>query len=302
MRIGVIASLGASAALGVGALVVAKLWLPNANAGPAKAQAAVEAGVPVVVAAGAIPYGTKLEAKQLRLISLPASAAPQGAYHSIAQVMAQDSGGAPVALTAMSAKEPVLAAKLSGSGARPTLAAQIGPGMRAYTIGVSEVAGGGGHILPGDRVDVVLTRDISSQLAPDLVRGQRMVTDVVLQNVRVLGMDLNADPNSTQAAVAHTTTLEVDMLDAGKLALAAQTGTLSLALRRTGSAEIEAVRPVLTSDLGRSVNVGPAVRVARAVPARRRAPASAAGGGGSIVVVHGETASTIKVPTEFGGV
>ena len=47
---------------------------------------------------------------------------------------------------------------------------------------------------------------------------------VVLQNVRVLGMDLNANPTSTQPAVASTATLEVGVLDAEKLALAGQTG------------------------------------------------------------------------------
>ncbi|MGZ8364022.1 MAG: Flp pilus assembly protein CpaB, partial [Caulobacteraceae bacterium] len=247
MRIATIASLGASAALGVGALLVAKLWLPSGH-GPAKA-AAMEAGVPVVVAASKITYGDKIEANKLALIRLPASAVPAGSYTSVAQVMAQDKGGAPVALMGMEAKEPILKIKLSGSGARPTLAAQIGDGMRAYTIGVSDVTGGGGHILPGDRVDIVLTRDISSQLPAGSSSGPRFVTDVVLQNVRVLGMDLNDDPNSTKAAVAHTATLEVDVRDAGKLALAAQSGNLTLALRGAGATAIEPVGPILASDL-----------------------------------------------------
>ncbi len=126
----------------------------------------------------------------------------------------------------------------------------IGDGMRAFTIGVTEVAGGGGHILPGDRVDVVLTRDMSAQPNMDGGHGGKLVSDLVMQNVRVLGMDLNIDPASTHPTVAHTATLEVSVEDAERLSLAAQAGTLSLALRRTGAAEIKPVRPMLSADLG----------------------------------------------------
>ena len=43
---------------------------------------------------------------------------------------------------------------------------------------------------------------------------------MVLQNVKVLGMDLNVDPTTTQSAVAHTATLEVTVQDAQRLAVA----------------------------------------------------------------------------------
>src|SRR5438034_244241 len=66
MRIGTIISLGASAVLGVGALFVAKVWLPQGHGGVGgKAQAAQMQTVPVVVASAAIPYGAKLEAAKL---------------------------------------------------------------------------------------------------------------------------------------------------------------------------------------------------------------------------------------------
>jgi pilus assembly protein CpaB len=296
MRIATIASLAASAALGLGALFVARFWLPSqASVVQARPQAPAP-GVPVVLAATQIAYGQKLQPKDLTLGRLPADSVPPGAYATVDQVLKLDAGGAPVALTAMAPHEPVLPAKLSGAGARPTMAAMIAEGFRAYTIGVTEVAGGGGHVLPGDRVDVVLTRDLSSQSGVEgHAPGGKLVTDVVIQNVRVLGMDLNLDPNSIHPAVAHTATLEVDVRDAERLALAGQAGTLSLALRRTGQAEIASVRPVAASDLGPS---SAAAEARPAIARRSGAPRPAAAPGASVVVVHGDARASVSVPAE----
>ena len=294
MRVGTIVSLAASAALGIGALVVARMSLPTHTASAALHPEPVQVGVPVVLAATPIPYGSKLEAKELMVARLPANAAPIGSFTTVDQVLKQDAGGAPVALIAMGPREPILAAKLSGPGARATLAALIDEGMRAYTIGVTEVAGGGGHVMPGDRVDVVLTRDIGGQTTMDGAHGAKLVSQVVIQNVRVLGMDLNVDPASTHPAVAHTATLEVSVEDAERLSLAAQAGNMSLALRRSGSAEIAPVRPMLTGDLGGGVPApaGPGRGRARARGPSRHSSASA------IVVVHGDHRDSVDVPVD----
>ena len=292
MRVATIASLGASAVLGLGGLLVARAWLPNPKATAAIRPVVVQ-GMPVVLASGPIAYGAKLQAKDLVVQQLPITATPPGAYSTVAQVLKADAGGAPVALMAMSAHEAVLPDKLSGAGARPTLAAQINEGMRAYTIGVTDVAGGGGHILPGDHVDVVLTRDVGVNYQT----GQKgkLVSDVVIQNVRVLGMDLNADPNSTKAAVAHTATLEVNVQDAERLALAIQAGTLSLALRRAGAAELQPVRAMGQADLGPE---GPALPRASGVHRVRRSHAAPASTGVGVLVIHGDTAAKVDVPSE----
>jgi pilus assembly protein CpaB len=115
---------------------------------------------------------------------------------------------------------------------------------------------------------------------------------VVIQNVRVLGMDLNVDPNSTRPAIAHTATLEVDVRDAERLALAGQAGTLSLALRRTGAAEIASVRPVAAGDLGPTgADSRPAARAGRARGGR---PAETAA---TVQVVDGDKSASVTVPT-----
>ena len=73
--------------------------------------------------------------------------------------------------------------------------------MKAVTIRVNDVEGVGGFVLPGDHVDVVLTRQIDKGSA---------TTEVVLQNARVLAVDQIADERAAKAAVAKSVTLEVD--------------------------------------------------------------------------------------------
>ena len=242
MRVITIVSLGASAVLGLGALFVAKTVLPN-QASAKTAQGPVAAGVPVVIATKDIKYGDKLEPGMLTLASVPANVAPQGAFTTVQQVLSTDHGGAPVALVPIAAHEAILPAKLSGPGARPSVAAEVADGMRAYTIKVSDVSGVGGHALPGDRVDVVLMRDLTPT-----GQNRTYVSDVILQDVRVLAVDLNADLTSDKPAEPKNATLEVSVEDAQKLAIASTLGTLSLALRRTGEADADAVHSLHTHD------------------------------------------------------
>lgn len=243
MRVVTIVSLGASAVLGLAALVVAKTVLPNQASAkiPGVAAAQVQ-GVPVVVAAKDMKYGDRIAADSLKLINMPADMVPQGAFTTVAAVLSADKGGAPVVLTPIAAREPMLPTKLSGPGARPSVAAEIKDGMRAYTIKVSDVSGVGGHALPGDRVDVVLMRDLTPTNG-----NHNFVSEVVLQDVRVLAVDLNADPASEKPATPSTATLEVNVADSQKLAIAADLGKLSLALRRTGAAELATTSLVRTS-------------------------------------------------------
>jgi pilus assembly protein CpaB len=237
MRVVTIVSLGGCALFGLAALVVAKTMIPNPGA--AKVAVAAPVGVPVVVAKSALKFGDKLDASKIEILTIPANAVPEGAFKTTAQVLSQDSGGAPVALTPIAAREPLLPAKLSGPGARASVAAEIRDGFRAYTIKVTDVTGVGGHALPGDRVDVVLMRDLSTD-----AQKHSFVSQVVIQDVRVLGVDLNADPASNKPATPNTATLEVSVPDAQKLAVAGDLGKLSLALRRTGSTEVAQTSPM----------------------------------------------------------
>jgi pilus assembly protein CpaB len=282
MRVVTIVSLGGCALFGLGALVVAKTMMPNSNTAVAKAPPPI-IGVPVVVAKAGLKFGDRLDAAKVEILKLPSNAVPEGAFSTVAQVLAQDGGGPPVALTPIAAREALLPSKLSGPGARASIASEIGDGLRAYTIKVSDVTGVGGHALPGDRVDVVLLRD----LTPDGPK-RTFVSQVVIQNIRVLGVDLNADLASNKPATPSTATLEVSVPDAQKLAVAADLGKLSLALRKTGSVEVAQTSPMHTANF---VDGGGAPRAFRAVRRASSGPVMApaptliaiveAGGGGS---------------------
>ena len=80
MRVGVIVSLGASAVLGLAALVVAKAVLPNSARAGVPAMASQPAvGVPVVVASKPLKFGDRLDADHLMVAHLPQNAVPDGA-------------------------------------------------------------------------------------------------------------------------------------------------------------------------------------------------------------------------------
>jgi pilus assembly protein CpaB len=307
MRTGTVVSLGASAVLGLGALIVARVWLPQHAPAPSAAPAPAVQTAPVVVASSDIAYGTKLDPAHLTVEQLPVGDAPQGAFSQPSQILSE-AGGPPIALQPIAAREPILPSKLSGGGARPTVAAVIEPGMRAYTIGVTDVAGVGGHALPGDRVDVILTGEAAQYSTPNpdpkipvCTNCKPYISGVVLQNVRVLGMDLNADPSSTQAAVAHTATLEVSMQDAQKLAVAAQSGSLSLALRRTGGAEIVANHVIATRDLIGGGRYEPRIIAVRHIEAPSAGAPAPMISSHSVIVVHGDSSANVDVPTERYG-
>jgi len=200
----------------------------------------------IVVASKPLRFGSELGPSSLREIAWPQDAVPAGAFAKIADLM---SSGRRVVLTAIEANEPILSSKITGPGQRATLSAMIADGMRAVTIRVNDVDGVAGFVLPGDRVDVALTR-----------QGDRTAstTDVVLQSVKVLAIDQTADERADKPAIARAVTLEVDVNSAQKLALASAVGSLSLMLRRAGEAGSEQSRRVTLGDLlGNSAPVAP---------------------------------------------
>ncbi|MFN7358597.1 Flp pilus assembly protein CpaB [Brevundimonas sp.] len=131
------------------------------------------------------------------------------------------------------AGEPIVARKVVRAGDSGYMAAYLQPGMRAMAVRVSVETAAGGFILPGDRVDVLLTREVNlgNVGTPESTRS-RFVSSTVMQNVKVLAIDqtTRADENE-QAVVGATATLELGPRDAEALALAKSEGELSLVLR-----------------------------------------------------------------------
>jgi pilus assembly protein CpaB len=241
VRASTIVMIGFAVVFGLLAVFIAQVWLNNQASMRAKnleTNKTQVASQTVVVAKQPLRFGTELSASMLQEVPWPSDALPSGAFARISDVM---SGGRRVVLAAIEANEPVLALKITGAGQRATLSALVKPGMKAVTIRVNDVEGVGGFVLPGDHVDVVLTRQLEKGSA---------TTQVVLQNTRVLAVDQSADERAAKAAVAKSVTLEVDTVDAQKLWLAASVGSLSLLLRKAGETAEVRTRKVTLNDLG----------------------------------------------------
>jgi len=240
VRASTIVMIGFAVVFGLIAVFIAQVWLNNQaslrakNVEPPKGIASQT----VVVAKQALRFGTELNGSMLQEVPWPSDALPAGAFGKISDVL---SGGRRVVLAAIEANEPVLALKITGPGQRATLSALVKPGMKAVTIRVNDVEGVGGFVLPGDHVDVVLTRQVEKGSAS---------TQVVLQNTKVLAVDQTADDRAAKATVAKSVTLEVDTVEAQKLWLASSVGSLSLLLRKAGETAEVRTRKVTLQDLG----------------------------------------------------
>jgi pilus assembly protein CpaB len=231
-----------AAVFGLLAVFVAQSWLNSQAEARLKSLEAQKtkpaATSTLVVATKALRFGNELMETSLREMPWPVDAIPVGGFRSIQEMLGP---GKRVVLTAIEANEPVLASKITGHGQRATLSAMLGDGRKASTIRVNDIDGVAGFVLPGDRVDVMLSRQIDKGNATN---------DVVLKNVKVLAIDQLADERTDKPSVAKAVTLEVDISGAQRLALASQIGTLALALRKAGDSEPTASRLITVTDLG----------------------------------------------------
>jgi pilus assembly protein CpaB len=240
VRLSTIMMIGFAAVFGLLAVFLAQGWLNSQAEMRARnldARKKPLATQTLVVAAKPLRYGAELAASSLREIPWPDAPLPEGAFAKIDDLLKD---GKRIVLTAIEPNEAVLAVKVTGPGQRATLSSLVGPGMKAVTIRVNDVDGVGGHVLPGDRVDIALTRQLDKE------NGS---TQVVLQDVRVLAIDQVADERIANAAVAKSVTLEVDTVGAQKLGLASSIGALSLMLRKAGETASEKSMRVTIQDL-----------------------------------------------------
>ena len=259
--------IGIAAVFGAISIFAADLWVKsaaNARIDP------IEVSVPVpdeprvefkkiVVASAPLRFGMELDRTQLTEIPWPQDNLPEGAFGSIDELFAD---GSRVVLSPIETSEPVLLAKLSGANGRATLSNLLSPGMRAVTIKTDEIAGVGGFVVPGDRVDVVLTRDagaieeVSENAAG--ASGSTITTEIVVENAKVLTVGQGADVRQTAPQIVNSVTVEVSVDGAKKIALARNVGALSLSLR--SSNDVGAVGDGVTtiSSFGGSVAAGAA--------------------------------------------
>ena len=198
--------------------------------------------VSVVVAGMNIPRGMLVSADLIKTHDYPKNLVPIGAILGKDDVLDRS------ALTSMVTGEPLLESKLSPKGQRG-LASLVAGGMRAFTITTNVASGVAGFILPGNKVDVLLT--ISNGGAGNDYTGGGSTT-TLLQNVEILAVDQRVEApadNKVDSTNLRSVTLLVTPSQAAKLSLGQTKGTLHLTLRNPSDQLAATVRPTTVNDI-----------------------------------------------------
>jgi len=266
MRLGSIVMSVAAFGLAIAAGLLAQSWLQHQRSTGTLVVEKQIAPAKIVVATQALRFGAELAAANLKEIDWPSTSVPDGAFASISDLLKANERR--VVLSSIEINEPILKWKVTGPGQRASLSAVVDPGKNAVTIRVNDVFGVAGFVLPGDRVDVLLTHTENGANATK----EDTYTDVLLQHVRVLAIDQLADDRTETPVVAKAVTLEVPMEDAQKLSLANTIGSLSLALTPAGSLQTTRARRITAQTLDDLAGVRPPVQVAQANSATTPTP------------------------------
>jgi pilus assembly protein CpaB len=197
----------------------------------------------IVAAARQLPFGTTLTDDNVEVIPWAAKTAPPGAFASKQELFKE---GRRITLAVVERDEPILNSKITGPGQRASLSTLLDEQKRAITVRVDDVRGVAGFIQPNDRVDVVLIRSASDS------SSRRDYSDLLLQDVKVIGVDQIASERNDHPVVAKAVTLEVTPYQAQKISLATSVGHLSLILRKAGDSNVVADRRVTEADLAQS--------------------------------------------------
>jgi pilus assembly protein CpaB len=287
----VLFGLGLLTMLAGGLLIVLWLYQPSTPKTAAVAQAAPP--VIVLLAARPIPPGTLLRLGDMVWDAAPPSLSPPaepgssepGAKDIVRGTVPETDYVGAVARHAFAAGEPLTADALVKASDPDFLVAALEPGHRAVSIAVDEVQSTSGLAFPGDRVDIVLTQDFSTQ-GGDL--GRKAVAETVLHNLRIIAIDqtLTKPVPSTgplavlgEAKIPKTITLDVTDREAETLLVSQDLGKLELAVRGRGPADAVVAATDLPAIPTWASDVSPALRQAQ--------PAAVEKSTSQLQVIHG---------------
>jgi pilus assembly protein CpaB len=200
----------------------------------ATAEVVAISGPRVLVAARDVPAGSPLQPTDLewRLWAeeglspqfLTQKDAPEAQNEHVGAVTRQD----------LLAGEPIVASRIVKPGEQGFMAALVRPGYRAVAVPVSQETAASGFILPGDKVDVILTRKLTVIMSGGS-QAEEVRSGIVLQDVRVLAIDQTYKrtdgEDGPEAVTGSVALLELSARDSELLAMADEMGDLSLALR-----------------------------------------------------------------------
>ncbi|PMR70179.1 Flp pilus assembly protein CpaB [Halomonas heilongjiangensis] len=268
-RKGIFAMFAISLMMALGAAVVAMNWMQEQGGeGDALADASQ-----VVVAALQVPFGTTVQASDLKVVHMPRDVVPPNSFNDVESVVGR------VSNQVIYPGEVVLEGRVSEHLGGSALAALLDPGKRAMSVRVDDVVGVAGFLLPGNRVDVLSTKRSGSR--------DNVESKTVLHNLKVLAVDQIASQERDGPVIVRAVTLEVTTQEAETLVKATQEGKVQLTLRNPLEKEddsglLAAQRSVLNVDEPEPPRASP--------PPRRVAPVQH-----QVQVIRGTQSSTVNV-------
>jgi pilus assembly protein CpaB len=194
--------------------------------------------IDILAAAHGLPAGTLVKDEDFTPRTVPVADAAQGALTNSPEIRAGLRGG--LLRRYLDAGSILMPSDIMHPRDRGFLATVLAPNTRAVSVGVDAITGNGGLIWPGDRVDLILTQEMTEKDAPP---SRHFVAEAILNDVRVVAVD----QSFTQGAIvtaetagshpARTITLEVTPEQAEQAVVAERLGRISLAIRAADAVE-----------------------------------------------------------------
>jgi len=174
----------------------------------------------IAVAARMLDRGAKITAQDVRMAAYLKDTLPAGHFVDLNKAIDR------IVLKPIQSNEPVFESALAPTDVtKGGMAAIINQQKRAMAVKVDEVIGVAGFLQPGHLVDVLVSIE-----KPGDQKNQ--ITKTVLEKIPVLSIGTQAEETAEKAPKRVTVvTLEVDLDEGEKLALAVNEGKIQLALR-----------------------------------------------------------------------
>lgn len=274
-----LAFFGVAGVLGLVTSLLVFSWLQNEKNRLMAAPLPLNQNVQVLMANADLSWGTKLTPEMMQVRELPPSAVPEGYFTDLEKVRDR------VLVANIQRNEMLLESKLAPVGMTTGgVAAVTDPNKRAMSVKVDDVIGVAGFIKPADHVDVMVT------IEPVEGKQGNTVSKTILENLKVLaaGTQMERKGKDEEPSQVQVITVEVEVDEAEKLALASNQGKLRLALRNPMNQEQVLTKGV---DVGSLLN---SYRPKAAVVGKPAKPKSDDDGGVRIELIKGDVRKEVK--------
>jgi len=187
----------------------------------------------VLVAKQDVVFGRRLTPLDFEWVQWPAESVTESFITSDLRPGAIEELSGTVAQAPIFIGEPIQTRKLISTGDRSVMSALLAPGMRAVTTRISVASAAGGFIKPGDRVDIILTRQLQDLGGANGRRQNYSVSETIFENVRVMAIDqeYQVGAQGQPSVLGSTATFELAQEDSEYLQEAVSQGDITLTLR-----------------------------------------------------------------------